>query len=133
MNNTARKIRKIRENKNLTQEYMTGQLNISQPAYAQLENGKTAITDKKLKKLTEILDVDVSKLLSQEELVLDIHSNTLNDNSSIIKEFNTKNNELYERLLNEKELSNKILSTTIANLKETILFLREQLEAALKD
>ena len=47
--------------------------------------------------------------------MLDIHHNTLNDNSSIIKEWNSKQNELYERLIIEKD---KIISQLERRIKE---------------
>ena len=75
---------------------------------------------KRLKRIGEILDVDVAKLLSTEDLKLDIHNNTFHDNSSVISELNTKNEELYERLLQEKDDKNKLLKETIEFLKNEI-------------
>ena len=120
MNTTALKIKKIREYNNFSQSYMAEQLNISQPAYAKIENGTTHLTEDKLKKIAKILDVDLEKLLSNEELVFNIHNNTLKDNSSIIKELNLKQNELYERLLKEKDAQIKRLEKEIDFLRGKI-------------
>jgi len=49
------KIRITRLAKNLSQENIASQLNISQPAYQKIECGKTEISAKKLLKLSEIL------------------------------------------------------------------------------
>jgi transcriptional regulator with XRE-family HTH domain len=116
MEKVTRKIKRLRENSNFTQEYMAKELNISQPAYAQLENGNTAITNKKISEIAKVLNVNMAKLLSSDELVLDIKNNTLNDNSSIIKEFNMKNSELYERLLSEKDNTILLLKKTLEKL-----------------
>jgi transcriptional regulator with XRE-family HTH domain len=117
MNHTAIKIKKIREYNNFSQNYMAEQLNISQSAYAKIESGSIALTEDKLRKIAQILKVDMDKLLSSEDLVFNIHNNTLNDNASIIKELNSKQNELYERLLKEKD-------NTIEQLKKEVEFLR---------
>ena len=121
MQSTVYKIRKFRENKNYTQEYMASQLNISQSAYAQIESGITSINSQKLIKIAEILGVDLEKLVSTQELVLDIHNNTLNDNSAIIKELNSKQYELYERLLNDKDKLISIQQEKIVLMLKRIL------------
>ncbi len=115
MNSIGLKIKKIREYNNLTQEYMASQMDISQPAYAQLENGSSKISSQRLKQISKILNVDPKNLESCEEITLNIHNNTLNYNSSIIKELNSKQNELYERLLAEK---NKVIERLENELKK---------------
>ena len=117
MNTTALKIKKIREYNNYSQNYMAEQLNISQSAYAKIENGTTHLTEEKLRKIANILDVDLQRLLSSEDLVFNIHNNTLKDNSSIIKELNSKQYELYERLLKEKDIQIKRLEKEIDYLR----------------
>ena len=118
MVNTASKIRQVREYKNISQMYMAEQLNISQPAYAQVESGKTSLSENRLKKIAEILEVDITTLISDEKLTLNIQYNTLNNNSSIVKELNTKQSELYERLLVEKDKQIKFLQAEILKLKD---------------
>lgn len=55
--NLGYKIKKLRELKNLSQEYVAQELGISQSAYSLIECGKTNVTEDKLKKIAEILDV----------------------------------------------------------------------------
>ncbi len=114
------KIKQLREYNNYSQSYMAEQLQISQSAYAKIENGYTSLTEDRLKKIAEILNIDPNKLLSNDEFVLNIQNNTLNNESSIIREFNSKQNKLYERLLNEKNNSIKRLEDELKFLKMII-------------
>ena len=52
------KIKNIRELKNFTQEYMAEKLDISQAAYSKMEKGDTKISQDKLNKIAEILEVN---------------------------------------------------------------------------
>ncbi|AYL99308.1 helix-turn-helix domain-containing protein [Mucilaginibacter celer] len=56
-------IRKIRERKSFSQEYMAARLNISQNTYSKLELGNTALTVERFILIAGILDVDVTELL----------------------------------------------------------------------
>ncbi len=94
-------------------------MSISQPAYAQIENGSTRISSQRLKQISKILNVDPKNLENCEEVTLNIHNNTLNDNSSIIKELNSKQNELYERLLVEKDKVIERLENELKRLRES--------------
>jgi transcriptional regulator with XRE-family HTH domain len=116
---TTVKIRKLRESKDLTQEYMANALNISQPAYAQMESGKNKISEDRLKKISEILEVDLDKLSSNEDFKLNVYDNTFNEHSSVIASLNIKNEELYERLLSEKNAQIALLKETIQSLKKS--------------
>ena len=64
MNDIARNIKQIRELKSFTQEYMAQELNISQPAYAKIEQGLTILKIDRLQKIADILEVDISTLLN---------------------------------------------------------------------
>ena len=57
-------IRKIRESKNYSQEYMAGRLNISQNTYSKLELGYTALTVERIIHISHILEVNLMDLLN---------------------------------------------------------------------
>ena len=57
------KIRITRLSKNLSQENIATQLNISQPAYQKIECGKTVISAINIIKLSEILNFDFVEYL----------------------------------------------------------------------
>jgi len=64
MNDIARNIKQIRELKSFTQEYMAGELGISQPAYVKIEQGLTVLKVDRLQQIADILEVDLSALLN---------------------------------------------------------------------
>jgi transcriptional regulator with XRE-family HTH domain len=59
----AAAIRKKREQKNYTQEYLAYKLNISQNAYSKIELGYTKITVERLFQIAEVLEISVGELL----------------------------------------------------------------------
>jgi len=54
----AAKIRKIREGKNYSQDYLAAKLGISQNAYSKIELGYSNITLSRLASISDILEVD---------------------------------------------------------------------------
>jgi transcriptional regulator with XRE-family HTH domain len=61
------KIAKLRELKNYRQEYMAEKLKIQQAAYSAIETGKTDIKYSQLEKISEILEIDLAKLIRFDE------------------------------------------------------------------
>jgi transcriptional regulator with XRE-family HTH domain len=59
-------IRKIREFRNYTQDYLAAKLQISQNAYSKIELGYSSVTLNRLIEITEILEVDLADLISLE-------------------------------------------------------------------
>ncbi|TWR23980.1 helix-turn-helix transcriptional regulator [Mucilaginibacter achroorhodeus] len=65
----AMNIRKRREDLNYTQEYLAAKLNISQNAYSKIELGYTKITVERLFQIADILDIDLTNLISTDKAV----------------------------------------------------------------
>ncbi|MDF2432642.1 MAG: hypothetical protein JWP44_2273 [Mucilaginibacter sp.] len=59
-------IRKIREYKNYTQDYLAAKLKISQNAYSKIELGYSSITLTRLISIAEILKVDLVDLINSD-------------------------------------------------------------------
>lgn len=59
-------IRKYREMKKFTQEYVAEKMGISQNAYSKIENNITQLTVNHLKKLSEILEISINELMRDE-------------------------------------------------------------------
>lgn len=59
----AASIRKKRESKNYTQEYLAYKLKISQNAYSKIELGYTKITVERLLQIADVLEVNPAELL----------------------------------------------------------------------
>jgi transcriptional regulator with XRE-family HTH domain len=64
-------IRKIREFRDYTQDYLAAKLNISQNAYSKIELGYSSITVARLIQIAEILEIDLAALVStnSEEII----------------------------------------------------------------
>lgn len=66
-------LRKVRREKNFSQEYMAEKLDITQKAYSDIENGKTIIKNDILLKLAKILDLNPDDLCSISNSCSDVH------------------------------------------------------------
>lgn len=67
MENIGMKIRKLRELRNYTQEYMALNLNITQTAYCKVEKEESHLTISRLKEISVILEVDLLQILTFDE------------------------------------------------------------------
>lgn len=65
-------IRKIREYRNYSQQYVANKLSISQNAYSKIELFQSSITLNRLFQIAVILDVEVKHLLQVEHLTEDM-------------------------------------------------------------
>lgn len=63
-------IRKIREAKDYTQDYLAAKLDISQNAYSKIELGYTKITVERLFQIAQILEIDPVDILSADEAIV---------------------------------------------------------------
>ena len=78
------KIKNIRELKNFTQEYMADKLEISQAAYSKLEKGDLKISQAKLNKIAEILDVNLEDIKDfDNKRILNSYNSIKGNNSNI--------------------------------------------------
>ena len=65
--NIGEKIRRVRESKDFSQEYIATNLNISSQAYSKIERGETKMDLDRLQKIADILEVGVVDIMSVEE------------------------------------------------------------------
>lgn len=70
------KIRSIRLIKNLTQNYLADELGIDVANYSRLERGETSISVDRLKKIAQILEVNLNELINEEKEEFDPHSDS---------------------------------------------------------
>lgn len=110
------KIKGIRELKNLTQEYMAEQLDISQAAYSKLEKGTTKISQDKLNKIAEVLEVNP-------EDISDF------DNKRVLNSFNNiKGNNNLNHNEQDINLIRKLYEDKIALLEKLLSKAEEEIE-----
>lgn len=65
MRNTALKIRRLRKNRNLTQEYLADRLSMSVKTYQRLESGKIALTLQQGMTLAQVLDAALEEFFPE--------------------------------------------------------------------
>lgn len=108
MNIIGQKIKKLREQKGITQEAMASQLDVTQSNYGRLEKDDRRLNVVKLLKIARILDVNINYLFND---VASADATATNEN------FNQANKEVYDILVDS-------LRAEIHHLKEEINFLR---------
>ena len=74
---SALRIKKIREYRNYTQQYMADCLELSQNAYCKIENGQTKLTTDRLEAIAKTLDVPFESILSSEKQTLNVENNQI--------------------------------------------------------
>jgi transcriptional regulator with XRE-family HTH domain len=65
MNKVGIRIRKLREDKNIKQETMANELEITQSSYGRLEKDDNRLTVPKLEKIAEVLNVSLAILFGE--------------------------------------------------------------------
>jgi len=104
-------IRKVRKLKDISQDYMAKSLDISQPAYSDIEANKSKLSTERLIQISKLLDVDLIELINFKDD--QIFNNTFNDESKgffnikelILENFNHER-EIYKEIIND--LKNEI-------------------------
>ena len=108
MNIIGQRIKKLRDEKGITQETMAMQLDVTQSNYGRLEKDDRRLNVVKLLKIVRILDVNVTYLFN------DYIQSTTQENSEM---FSQVNKEVYDILVES-------LRAEISHLKDEISFLR---------
>ena len=110
MNEIGTRIKKMREEKNISQEKMALELELTQSNYGRLEKDDKRLTVPKVLKIAEVLNVNVSYLFNEQtSKVIHQHNNT----NEIQSAYNVEN--LYQ---NNKEITDKLIEQYEARLKE---------------
>lgn len=108
MNIIGQRIKKLREEKGITQETMAHQLDVTQSNYGRLEKDDRRLNVVKLLKIVRILNVNISYLFS--EVMSDFHEEEQSN-------FSNANKEVYDILVES-------LRSEIQHLKDEVNFLR---------
>ncbi|MDO5105055.1 helix-turn-helix domain-containing protein [Capnocytophaga sp.] len=126
MNNIGFNIRKVREQKGFSQEYVANQLNISQASYARLENEDTKVTVDRLFQIAKILETEISDFFDENKL--NIQSQTYNADAYghgyvqylVIESKETLNKlvESYQERLKEKDEQINLLKSLLEQYKD---------------
>lgn len=129
------KVRKIRNLRGFSQEYVAQKLNISTQAYGKIETNHTKLDDERLQQIAEILGVTPEDIELFDEEKLFIHNNSphLQHNqqvqSNLQSQFYNKRDVHVTYAENEKVVD--LLQELVQQKNEEIAFLRQQLADAL--
>ncbi len=108
-------IKKYRELKGYTQQYVAEKLGITQKQYSNLESGFSSISIDRFYEIAEILETDIINLLDfDKNAILKGNYNYQKGNNNMFRiDPIEKVTELYERLLSEKDERIKYLEQQI--------------------
>ena len=113
------KIRKMRELRNLTQEYVATRLGISQSNYARMESNDVSIPDKRLAELSEILQTTPEAIRNFDEAI--VFNITQGDYGSAGQNVTVNNYQISPEL-------QKLYEDKIRLLEEKIVFLEDRVQ-----
>jgi transcriptional regulator with XRE-family HTH domain len=77
MSKIGERIKRLRESKNYTQDYLASKIGMSQNAYSKMETGGSKITVERLEKIAEVLDIPIDELLTEEQKVFNFDNNDI--------------------------------------------------------
>lgn len=111
------KIKKVRELKNFTQEYVAEQLGMSQSGYSKLEAGETDVSFSRIEQVATVLGLTINDLLNfDEKVVFNISNNNTERGANGIV-YNQGLSEVEKKLYDEKI---EQLEKEVAYLKSVI-------------
>lgn len=117
MTTIGERIRKLREEKNISQERMALELNLTQSNYGRLEKDDKRLTVPKIQKISEVLKVTVSYLFNEQVAnVIHQHDNQ-NPNAYNVENLYQDNKEVTDRLIDQYEARLREKDEMIALLK----------------
>jgi transcriptional regulator with XRE-family HTH domain len=117
MTSIGARIRKIREEKGISQEAMALELSLTQSNYGRLEKDDKRLTVPKLQKISEVLKTSVSYLFNeQSSYVIHQHDNQ-NPNAYNVDNLYQTNKEVYDKVIDQYEIRIKEKDELISILK----------------
>lgn len=93
------KIKRFRELRNYTQQYMSDRLKISQNTYSKIETGGIKLTVERLNQIAEVLEVPVEQILSSDNQVFNIHNSNIEKFYGYIETLHEDNKELTQKTI----------------------------------
>jgi transcriptional regulator with XRE-family HTH domain len=121
----GQKIRKIREMKGISQEYLATQLNISPQAYGKLEREETKLDFDRLEVIAKLMEIEPLDIVNFDES--HVFNNTFNNHAEHQKNFILHNNEQVNPIL---EKTFQLLQEEIQQLRATNQLLMQYIEKA---
>ena len=116
MNTVGTKIRKLREERGITQEYIANELSVTQSSYGRLEKDDRRLNVLKLLKIAEVLNVSVSILFGEKASNI-IHENKGDNAQAQIGTFIKQDKEYIDSLKAEIDFLKKLIEKMYINIQ----------------
>lgn len=98
------RIKRLREDKNYSQDYLAQKLGITQKAYSKIETNQTRLSVDNLLRISEVLETSINKILDVDGGTVYNNYSTHNGEGIVInKTTSDKIIDLYDRLLKSKD------------------------------
>lgn len=98
------RIKRLREDKNYSQDYLAQKLGITQKAYSKIETNQTRLSVDNLLRISEVLETSINKILDIDGGTVYNNYSTHNGEGIVInKSTSDKIIELYDKLLKAKD------------------------------
>ncbi len=111
------RIRKLREDKNISQEKIALELELTQSNYGRLEKDDRRLTVPKLIKISEVLQVSISSLFNEQTSKVIHQHNNENPSAYNVENLFQNNKETTDKLIEQYELRIKEKDEMISILK----------------
>ena len=96
----GQKIKKIRELRNYSQDYMADRLGISQVSYSRIEKGQTKLDLERMQHIAAVLEVDPVFLMSFNDNMVFYNNSEHNQGGNIVNHYHTLAETERQTLLN---------------------------------
>ena len=127
MNKIVSNIKKIREQKGVSQEYMAIMLGMKQPSYSRIESSEANLSIEQLQKIADTLETDITDFLDSSRLT--IQNQTNNDYANgYVENLHVENKETTQKLIQSLEDNIQQLKDENQHLKKEIEFLRSMIK-----
>jgi transcriptional regulator with XRE-family HTH domain len=120
MDNIGSRIKRLREAKNYTQEFMANNLNVSQNTYSRIESESVKLSTERLKQIAQILDVPPEFIISNEAPSFSVNNSSVDKYYAFINNLQEDQKELYQSSIRILEEQLKHLQKENAQLIEII-------------
>lgn len=114
MNHVASNIKRIREQKRYSQEYVAAKLDMTQANYSRLENQESKLTIDRLQEIADILETDITAFFDSSKIT--IQNQTNNDGAygnGFVENLYVDNKETVNKLIQTLENENQHLKKEI--------------------
>ncbi len=111
--NPETKIKQIRELKNLTQDYVASQLQLTTRAYSKIESGETQLTINRLNEISSILEIEPLEILGFDDK--QVFNNCKQEGNIGINHINVP-----EKLIQQYEKTIQVLEDEVLLLKSLL-------------